>query len=387
MSRTAARDDVVVVGGGPAGAIAALALARQGARVRVFERTRFPRVKLCGDTLNPGALAALAPFADLSGLLALGRPIYGMRLSGPGGAALEGRYPEGVTGLGIGRDRLDTWLLAEAARAGAIVDEGVNVSGPALADGVVTGVAIATPAGPRPHPATIVIAADGRASRVASALRLSRTPTRPRRWALGLYARGVAGVTAGFGEMHVRHGHYLGIAPMDDGIANVCLVVPRAGAQQAVADPWAAIRRVVAADPDLGPRFATAQPASAPRVLGPMAVDVGAAGAPGVLLAGDAAGFVDPMTGDGLRLAIDGARLAAEVAARVLAGDLSLIDAPIVLERRRRETFAAKWRFNRSLRALVDHPDAVRVAAWAARAWPAPFQSMIRFAGDVRRAA
>ena len=51
--------DVLIVGAGPAGAIAALVLARAGARVRVLDRARFPRFKLCGDSVNPGALAIL----------------------------------------------------------------------------------------------------------------------------------------------------------------------------------------------------------------------------------------------------------------------------------------------------------------------------------------
>ena len=51
--------DVLVVGAGPAGSIAALVLARAGVRVRLIDRAAFPRDKLCGDTLNPGALSML----------------------------------------------------------------------------------------------------------------------------------------------------------------------------------------------------------------------------------------------------------------------------------------------------------------------------------------
>ena len=51
--------DVLIAGAGPAGTIAATILARAGTRVMVVDRARFPRDKLCGDTLNPGALAVL----------------------------------------------------------------------------------------------------------------------------------------------------------------------------------------------------------------------------------------------------------------------------------------------------------------------------------------
>jgi flavin-dependent dehydrogenase len=116
-----------------------------------------------------------------------------------------------------------------------------------------------------------------------------------------------------------------------------------------------------------------------------MAVDVARPGVPGLLLAGDAAGFVDPMTGDGLRLALDGALLAADVASDVLDGRLDADTAPAALAGRRQHAFRAKWRFNRALRRVVDHPEAVRAATWGARIWPGAFASMIRYAGDVRR--
>ena len=93
------------------------------------------------------------------------------------------------------------------------------------------------------------------------------------------------------------------------------------------------------------------------------------AGAPvaGLLLAGDAAGFIDPMTGDGLRFAVRGGVLAADAALEALASGWNGVHARLATARRRRE-FGAKWRFNRALRAIVASPAAVRVGACAARA-------------------
>ena len=76
------------------------------------------------------------------------------------------------------------------------------------------------------------------------------------------------------------------------------------------------------ADAQLAPRFERARRVGPVTILGPLAVDAAAAGVPGLLLAGDAAGFVDPMTGDGLRFALRGAELAADVAAALSPGSV-----------------------------------------------------------------
>jgi flavin-dependent dehydrogenase len=115
-------------------------------------------------------------------------------------------------------------------------------------------------------------------------------------------------------------------------------------------------------------------------VLGPLAVDTHGSGWPGLLLAGDAAGFVDPMTGDGLRFAIRGGMLAADAAMREIATGAAQHRA---LDRMRRREFAGKWRVNRALRALVGSPSGVALAARVARYWDLPIRSLVAIAGDV----
>src|SRR5262249_13864045 len=138
-------------------------------------------------------------------------------------------------------------------------------------------------------PASMTIAADGRRSVLARTLGLSAHPRHPRRWAFGVYATGVRDITS-LGEMHIRSGHYVGIAPLPNDIVNVCVVT---GPRPEGRVPREIIERVLAQSPEIADRFRRAEFVSPVSVLGPLAVDVRTAGVDGLLLAGDAAGFVD----------------------------------------------------------------------------------------------
>src|SRR5205807_481278 len=100
----------------------------------------------------------------------------------------------------------------------------------------------------------------------------------------------------------------------------------------------------------------------------------------GLLLAGDAAGFIDPVTGDGLRFAVRGGELAATAALEALEHGWSGVHARLA-DRRRRE-FGAKFRFNRALRVLVGSPRGLEAARFGARFAPGVFRRMISKAGD-----
>jgi flavin-dependent dehydrogenase len=383
--------DAIIVGAGPAGAVAATVLARAGARVRLIDRSSFPRDKLCGDTLNPGAMALLRRLGLSAAIEDRGLPVHGMRVTGEHGVAIEGRYPDGLTGRALVRRDLDWALLAAAIAAGAsfepsiaarraIVDEGAR--------GSVRGVVVSAATGDRwlrSLRAPITIAADGRHSTLAFALGLARHPVRPRRWAIGGYFENMATVRepaigGAFGEMHIRRGRYIGVAPVPGGLTNVCLVRPFAPGDASLHDPGALLRAELARDPALRDRFTGARLVQPPAVLGPLAVDACGDPIDGLLTAGDSSGFIDPMTGDGLRFAIRGGELAALAALEALEHGWSGVHAGLAARRRRE--FGGKWRFNRALRALVGSPQAVAAAALGARVAPRVLQAVITNAGD-----
>jgi flavin-dependent dehydrogenase len=190
--------------------------------------------------------------------------------------------------------------------------------------------------------------------------------------------------------MHIRRGWYLGVAPLGGGVSNVCLVTPcdpPAAPGESIAaacdfgDPPGLLRRAIAREPRLRDRFAGRAEVRGPIMLGPLAIDAVRDGIDGLILAGDAAGFVDPMTGDGLRFAVRGGELAAEAAISALHHGWTGVHRRLASARRRE--FAPKWRFNRALRALVSSPAAMRAASAGARLAPGVVRGFIRRAGDL----
>src|SRR4051794_20867201 len=180
-------DDVLIVGAGPAGSIAAIVLARAGARVRLIDRAAFPRDKLCGDTLNPGTMAVLerlglARDAEIEGL-----ELEGMRITGEGRVAVTALYPAGLRGRAISRRRFDQSLVDRAIAEGVRFEPGVAVRRVVTAADRIGGVAVGGHGGERQMHAAVTIAAGGRHSTIAFALGLARHPRTPRRYAIGAY--------------------------------------------------------------------------------------------------------------------------------------------------------------------------------------------------------
>jgi flavin-dependent dehydrogenase len=386
---------VLIVGAGPAGSIAGLVAARAGARVRIIDRASFPRAKLCGDTVNPGAMKTLARLGLGEAIETRGLPVEGMLVTGDE-VSVTGRYPDGVYGRAIRRIDLDWILLRAAIAAGCEFEPGLAVRSASVEDtkrgSVIRAVDITLRSGTARMTAPVIVAADGRRSTLAFGLGLLQHPVRPRRWAIGGYFAAVrrpAGNASGrhvVGEMHIRKYGYVGVAPIPDGLTNVCLVRPFAPGDSDFRDPAALLRRCLASDPGLRDRFESATAVSEPIVLGPLAVDqTGRPPIDGLLVTGDAAGFIDPMTGDGLHFAIRGGELAAHAALRALTyGWRGVHEAHAGA---RAHAFAAKHRFNRALRSVVASRMAIALGALGARMVPAALRVIVARAGDCHRAA
>ena len=305
------RFDVLIVGAGPAGSVAALVLARAGARVALVDKAAFPRDKACGDLIGPRGVQLLA---DLDISLANGLPVGDMIVVGPGGRrvrlpAFPGRtYPDHA--LALPRRQFDTALRDAALDAGAEAFIG-RAGDPLLGANGLEGFVLSTGVELR---ADVVVGADGATSRVATAADL--IDHQRVLWAFALRAYTEARVDSphiAFWEP--THGHALAgygwLFPGPDGCSNLGLGVGMLSSRTAAATVTRHLPAFVAYLRDLGlvNDVAHTSPLGGWLKLGM----IGTNPARGrVLLVGDAAGLVNPLQGEGIGPALTSGRAAAE---------------------------------------------------------------------------
>ncbi len=339
---SAAPVDVLVAGGGPAGSATATLLAQRGHSVLLVDRARFPRDKACGEYLSPGVVAALERLGAMD-LIVASNPAWprGMKIQTSGTSFLLA-YTDGSDGrsaLGMPRKTLDNILLNHARRSGVEVWEDSRVLAPLMDGSRMTGLRVRRHDGESDLRARFVVVADGLHSTIARALKLDMPVRWPRRLGLVASFEGVSGLEE-YGQMHVGRGMYCGLAPVGPGKVHAGLVTklgtkPRG---EATADYF---DRQIATMPAVLDALGTGTRVSSIRGVGPLARRVRRLAGPGYLLVGDAAGFFDPFTGEGVHRALRGAELAGDAVERALVRDDRL---PAGYEQARRHVFHDKER-------------------------------------------
>jgi flavin-dependent dehydrogenase len=280
--------DAVVVGAGPAGSIAARELARRGRSVLLLDKATFPRPKVCGCCLNEAALAALRSMGlgDLPARCGA-VPLSGVKLAA-GGRTADVRLPGGVA---LSREAFDAALVREAVAAGATFVSGVTVQRGELA--------------PR-----VLILANGLNSQLV--------PDRPRaarnsRIGAGVIADGApAFYEPGRIFMAVGRGGYVGLVRLEDGRLDIAAAFDTRFVRETSGLGFAACAVLseagfppIANLEDLPWRGTPALTRTAPRVAGERWFAIG-----------DAAGYVEPFTGEGMAWAVASGAAVAPIAAR-----------------------------------------------------------------------
>jgi flavin-dependent dehydrogenase len=369
--------DVIIVGGGPAGAATAWSLAKNGVDVLVLDRAFFPRDKVCAEYLSPQASRIFSDMGVLDEIEAAGAAhLEGMILRAPSGGTVRAEFA-GVKGfaafanrgLALRRIVLDDILLRRARLTGARVEEGARVTDVTRDHkGRVDGVALLGAGGKsetRQLRSRLVIGADGLRSIVGRRLRLVRARRWPKRIGLVSHYRGIKGMS-GMGEMHVDAQGYLGLADVGHGVTNVGIVIPMSRAAMVSGDRDAFVDEWIASRPHLAPRFAGAERVTPVRATGPFASSAARAYAPGAALVGDAADFFDPFTGEGVYAALRGGELLSGFVAEALNangdGGLRALQG---YEAARRKEFGGKWKLERIIGMSIAFPPLINHAVRA----------------------
>ena len=329
--RPAATVDLLVIGAGPAGLVAARTAAAAGRRVLVVDADRRERTPRGAGLLSPATVAA-ATRMGLGSALASGHRVDHVRIS-TGVAATSIPWPAHPDhpdhGLVVDRRTLDVALGELALEAGATIRFGHEAIAPIVDRGFVRGAQLVGPDGARVEArAEYVVVADGANSRFGRALGSFRDPTFP--YALAHHAS-IPSAIHDATEVEIVVGlrdradtpitGYGWMFPTGDGTVDVGVLLMSTSPSFQVLNPTHVLDRFVDGHGDRWHLTAPASTSGSPTASGgriPLGRSVGPAAGPTWLLVGDAAGTADPWSGAGIRAAIESGAIAGDVLVEAL---------------------------------------------------------------------
>jgi flavin-dependent dehydrogenase len=371
--------DVIVVGAGPAGSTLAAFLGTQGLSTLLLDKARFPRDKVCGEYMSPEALGTLGRLGILDRVESLAhRKLYGIVIHSYDGVASRGTYrpvgpyaPYRPYGLAIRREQFDELLFRHAAtRPHVTALEGFRVESLLFENGRVTGVR----GEGREFRAELIVGADGARSVVGRSLGLSEPHPGLRKFALAGYWADMHHEE--YGELHLGLPGYFALAPVDQNLVNINFVVGGDSLGAARGDPEGFYRDALNRNPRLRARLRNARLVGEVRATGPIARRCRGVTAPGAILIGDAAEFVDPFTGEGLFIALRSAELAAR---HIIDGTA---DWPDRFARDRQREFGEKLRMCWQLQKFLYRPALANYVVHRMAARPALADRLTAVSGD-----
>lgn len=359
---------VIVVGAGPAGSVLAGLLAQRGVETLLLDKATFPREKLCGDYLSPGTVRLLDQLDLLDLVRSAGaRRLWGMTVTSPDGTTFTAKFPaiteiNGTSpfALSIPRAILDTLLLKWARGFGTRCVEGLRVIDLIWENGRVSGVTGIGPTGQETYRGQIVVGADGRDSVVARRLGLHQPHPTLRRMALVAYYEGARCNVPlrDHGMISVGDRSYCILNPIGERLVNAIIVVDQGIVQNWKGQLDELFDGTLQTFPLALSTLRDARRRGSVRCLGPLAFRSSRSAKAGALLIGDAVGFYDPFTGEGVGHALYSAKLASHTIASALAeGDGGLTEAHLKrFDDEQRKTLTSRKRLGAALQAVIRHP-------------------------------
>lgn len=340
-------EDVAIIGAGPAGSTLAALLATQGVRVALYDRDAFPRDKLCGEFLSYDALPILDSLGVLAEIDRAGAPkISQCRVVGAK-RTYEFAFPHPARG--VSRFFLDDLLLRTAVARGALRRDGVAVSSIAEVD------------------AKIVVGAWGRWGRFDQ--QLGRAFVRDRSHRNFGFKRHYTGDGArDVIELYAFSRGYLGVNAIEDGRTNICGLVHASRLAHHKGRWDAFIDTIRSEERQLDELYSRHEPAQEHYLSSePVIFRARSAVEGGIFMIGDASGVIDPLTGNGMAMAIQSAALLAPLLVQLLESPSRRAEIEDEYRRRHRATFASRIAWSRRVAALLSRPRLLDAALAAVR--------------------
>ncbi len=380
------RVGIAIVGGGPAGAVLGAILARAGHEVVILERAPTWHWRAGGVFASPAAVAAMRRAGlDAATVAAVARPIPAMRVETGAGTTFRLTYGADVGGepaVGFDRSRLDPALLDLAVEAGADLRRGWHVTAADPDAGVLQ--VRRLDGEPATLSASVIVGADGLHSVVARSAGVARPARLDPRVGLTYHLADTDPAACRDARMRVLHDGYVGIAPVAGGRVNVGIVLGRSWRPRLIRDGARAVAdSIVAGIPPIDgdpPEWRHGEPTDAVAGAWPLGHRVTRRSGPGWLLVGDAAGFLDPFTGEGLHRALVSAELAAAAITARGRGRTGAFDA---YGRAMQRRFLAKDGVSWLVQAFLGHPALFDYAARRVAARPEVRATMGLVMGDL----
>ena len=363
--------DVIVVGGGLAGCTAAAFLARQGARVLVLEKDRFPRDKLCGEFLS----TEVADYCDRLGILPVliaagARPIRRFRMTSPSGSSFETLLPG--TAMGVSRLTLDAAFFDHAGKEGAEMREACAVR--SIKGCIGRGFTVEHEGGA--ERARIVLGAYGR--RETLDRRLGRPFLKEASPYVAFKAHFVGIDLGDCIELHGFPEGYCGLLMEEHGSVNVCWIAHQRALKRAGGTPAKMMENALGSNPRLRRRLADLERTSEFHAAGQLFFRRKELFDGDLCMVGDAAGMIAPLCGDGMGMAIASGEWAAQSIIQLIEGRIDAAQLRSLYERGWAERFSRRMQIGRVLHGALVRPIASELAVRLARLLPFAARAIIR---------
>ena len=313
--------DVIVAGGGPAGASAAIHLARGGVRVLLLEQKKFPRAKLCGEFISPECQAHFEKLGVAGAMIASGPALLNETVfystKGHHVVVPSDWFSGGRAAYGLSRAVMDEVLLRAAQDTGVVVHENASITEPIIDGERVAGVRVKADGAHRDFRAPIAIDATGRARILSRKIAQGNgNGKRPSLVAFKAHLKNTK-VTPGACEIYFYPGGYGGLSTVEAGTSNLCFIISGEHVKRCNSDPETVLRECVMKNRRAAHTLETAEASS--EWLSASWERFGRqrpSPAPGLLAIGDSAAFIDPFTGSGMLMALESGELVAGVILR-----------------------------------------------------------------------